>query len=69
MSKPELLQELLNYHEAYLRDPHDLNATLRGQHLMDVLESRAHLTELQDLAREFQGKLKTRLYQQMQNLK
>lgn len=69
MSKPELLQELLNYHESYMRDPNDVNATLRGQHLMDVLEGRAHLGELQELAREFQGKLKTRLYQQMQNLK
>lgn len=69
MSKAELLQELLNYHESYQRDPYDISITLRGQHLMDVLEARSHLSDLQDLAREFQIKLKTRLYHQMQNLK
>lgn len=69
MNKPELLQELLNYHESYQRDPHDVSVTLRGQHLMNVLEDRALLTDLQDLARDFQLKLKTRLYKQMQNLK
>lgn len=68
MSKPELLQELLNYHEFYQRDPHDINVTIRGQHLMDILESRAELAELQELSREFQHKLKVRLYQQMQGL-
>jgi hypothetical protein len=68
MSKADLLQELLNYHESYQRDPHDIGVTLRGQHLLDILEQRAELAELQDLAREFQGKLKARLYAQMQRL-
>lgn len=67
MSKPDLLQELLNYHESYVRDPHDINVTLRGQHLMDILEQRAELRELQELSREFQEKLKIRLYRQLQN--
>jgi hypothetical protein len=69
MSKPELLHELLMYHEAYQRNPGDMSATIRGQHLMDVLEARAELTELQDLSREFRAKLKARLYQQIQNYK
>ncbi|MBI3558275.1 MAG: hypothetical protein HY074_18565 [Deltaproteobacteria bacterium] len=68
MGKAELLQELLNYHECYQRDPHDIGVTLRGQHLMDVLEDRAELAELQELSREFQVKLKTRLYEQMQSI-
>lgn len=68
MSKPDLLAELLKYHEAYQRDPHDIAVTLRGQHLMDVLEQRAELAELQELSREFQHKLKVRLYDQMQRL-
>jgi len=68
MDKSHLLQELLRYHESYQRDPHDINVTLRGQHLMDVLSQRAHLDELQDLAREFQNKLKVRLYNQLQNM-
>jgi len=68
MGKAELLQELLNYHESYQRDPHDIGVTIRGQHLMDILEDRAELAELQDLSREFQVKLKTRLYQQMQSI-
>lgn len=66
MEKPELLQELLNYHESYQRDPHDISVTIRGQHLMDVLEQRAELTELQELSREFQNKLKARLRRQLQ---
>jgi len=66
MKKHELLQELLNYHESYQRDPHDVNVTIRGQHLMEVLEQRAELRELQDLSREFQAKLKARLYAQLQ---
>ena|SRR5690348_12319181 len=68
MDKAHLLQELLNYHESYLRDPHDVNVTIRGQHLMDVLEARAELRDLQELSREFQHKLKVRLYEQLQNL-
>ena len=68
MDKPALLQELLNYHESYQRDPHDISITLRGQHLMEVLEQRAELGELQELSREFQNKLKVRLYQQLQKL-
>ena len=68
MGKAELLQELMNYHESYQRDPHDIGVTLRGQHLMDVLEARAELNELRELSREFQVKLKTRLYAQMQSM-
>lgn len=68
MDKAQLLQELLNYHDRYQRDPHDVNVTIRAQHLMEVLEERAELKELQDLSREFQNKLKMRLYEQMQSL-
>lgn len=68
MNKAELLQELLNYHESYQRDPHDINVTLRGQHLMEILEARAELTDLKDLSREFQDKLQVRLYKQMQKI-
>ena len=50
MQKHELLAELLKYTESYQRDPHDINVTLRGQHLMDVLEERAELRDLQELA-------------------
>lgn len=66
MDKAELLQELLSYNEAYQRDPNDIGITIRGQHLMEVLEERAELAELQELSRDFQTKLKTRLYQQIQ---
>ena len=66
LGKAELLQELLNYHESFQRSPHDMRITLRGQYLMEVLEARAELSELKDLSREFQHKLKTRLYAQMQ---
>ncbi len=68
MDKAQLLQELLAHHDSYQRDPHDINVTLKGQHLMEVLEGRAELTELQSLSREFQAKLQTRLYKQIQNL-
>jgi hypothetical protein len=68
MDKVALLQELLHYHEAYQHDPFDINVTIRGQMLMEILEERAELSELQELSREFQEKLKVRLYQQLQNL-
>lgn len=68
MKKHELLQELLNYHESYQRDPHDVNVTIRGQHLMEILEDRAELRELQELSREFQAKLRARLYDQIQKI-
>lgn len=68
MQKPELLQELLSYHESYQKDPHDIRVTIRGQHLMDVLEARAELRELQELAREFQSKLKARYRSQLQRM-
>ena len=68
MDKAQLLQELLNYHDSYQKDPHNINVTLRGQHLMEILEQRAELNELQELSKDFQAKLKTRLYQQLQRL-
>lgn len=65
MSKIDLLQELLRYHESYQLDPHDVRITLRGQHLLEVLEQRAELAELQELAREFNAKLDARLARQL----
>ncbi|MEW6056243.1 MAG: hypothetical protein AB1540_06485 [Bdellovibrionota bacterium] len=68
MDKTQLLQELLAYHELYQRDPHDIMVTLRGQHLMDVLEERAELKDLQELSQEFQAKLQTRLDEQLKQI-
>ena len=46
--------------------PTDIGSTVRAQHLMEILEERAELTELQELSREFRAKLKVRLYEQLQ---
>jgi hypothetical protein len=69
MDKPALLVELLNYNDHYRKDPNDLEATLKAQALMDVLERRAELNELKELSQEFNQKLKTRLYKQIQDIK
>lgn len=68
MDKTELLCELLRYDDAYRKNPLDLRITLRGQHLMDVLEQRAELTELKDLAQDFNIKLQKRYNHQIQKI-
>ncbi len=68
LSKFDLLQELLKQHEGYIRDPKNPENTLRGQHLLEVLEQRADLSEMRELAQELSKKLKIRLYQQMQQM-
>lgn len=65
MPKVELLEELLKYHEDFLKDSKDLQATLRGQQLMDVLEARAELSELKELSQDFRRKLQARLARQL----
>lgn len=65
MNKSDLLNELLTYHEKFMKNPLDIRATLQGQELMAVLEVRAELTELKDLSREFKAKLEHRLNQQI----
>lgn len=65
MPKIDLLQELLRYHEDYMKNPLDLQATLRGKMLLEVMESRAELPELQVLTRSFRKKLADRLASQL----
>ncbi len=65
MDKAALLEELLIYHEAYQKDPNNMHTTIRAQMIMEVLESKALLTELKELAQEFNYKLKGRLYDQL----
>lgn len=72
LEKFELLQELLRYDDIVKRGASDprvnLQATLRAQMLMELLEARAELTELRSLAVEYKRKLATRLYAQVQNI-
>ncbi len=65
LPKVELLEELLRYHEDFMKNPRDVEATLRGQQLMDVLEGRAELTELKALSTDFKRKLTARLALQL----
>ena len=65
LPKVELLEELLKYHGDFLKDSRDLQATLRGQQLMDVLEARAELSELRELSQDFRRKLQRRLALQL----
>lgn len=66
LEKTELLQELLRYDHVVKCDPSDFQATLRAQMLMELLETRAELTELRELAVEYKRKLAARLYAQVQ---
>ena len=68
LEKSELLQELLRYDDTVKRHPSNMQAVLRAQMLMELLESRAELTELRELAVEYKRKLATRLYAQVQNI-
>lgn len=72
LEKADLLQELLRYDDIVKRGASDpqanLQATLRAQMLMELLESRAELTELRELAVEYKRKLAARLYAQVQNI-
>lgn len=65
MAKPDLLQELLTYHETYRKDPYNIEVTIRGQMLIEVLEKRADLKELQELLEELQIRLEQRLNSQL----
>ncbi len=65
LPKVELLEELLKYHEDFMKNPKDVEATLRGQQLMDVLEGRAELSELKALSADFRRKLTDRLALQL----
>ncbi len=69
MDKAHLLQELIKYNDDFKNNPKDIDATIRGEYILSVLNERAELNELRTLANEFQRKLKLRLYEQMQNLK
>ena len=66
MEKAELLQEMLNNHDSFLKNPGDIQLTVRAQHIVTVLEQRAELKELQELSRTLSNKLKIRLYSQLQ---
>lgn len=65
MDKVQLLTELLHYNDLYTQKPDDATVTVRAEQLMEVLEQRAELTELRELAQEFQTKLRARLKQQL----
>ena len=65
MQKAELLQELIQYNDRYMKDPSDIDLTIRTQVLMEVLEERAELNELRELSQQFNEKLSKRLSEQL----
>ncbi|HRK01904.1 MAG TPA: hypothetical protein PLH57_04510 [Oligoflexia bacterium] len=69
MDKAGLLIELIHYDELYKKNPNDVSFTIRAEQLMEVLEARAELTELRELARELHGKLRSRLHSQLSQAK
>ncbi len=66
LEKIELLNELLKYHEDYMKNPTNLEATLRGKALLEVMEERAELTELKTLSKSFRQKIEARLARQLE---
>ena len=65
MNKPQLLEELMRYHESFKSHPGDVDNTIRGQLLMKTLEERSELKELRELAKDFSIKLRKRLETQL----
>ncbi len=68
LPKPELLQAMLTQDEVLKLNPMNIQATIRAQILLELLENKAELNQLREVASEYKRKLALRLYSQIKGI-